>query len=676
MNWLRHLFGKDADDGGTEIGAVSTALGQTGSDTHQKVNLNPVPVPLTNVEPHAGRPTLDLVDGLNSLAEYYRYVEAEAYDRSLKTMREHRDFRAEFLSRAEAVLVYQSDADGRILIQRAIEKETAAFAGAAPVTIDVAEGARSRDPVGYALLNLTAPLTFESLKGAYRKAALAHHPDVGGDGDTMRKVNDAYELFSAILRRQIAEESAMQPPLPTRDSAELFFQNVCYARFCALLDDLNVDAAFEAYRTLSISELGRQIRSWETVSRMSELLAACLRPDDAKHVLHDLGTLVQDGEARGLLLQTVYRKTSEACCDPASIRFIPNHVRQADNLLRLGVIDKKRYDAVVKRIGDATIKIAEDESAFETFAKSYRFLQLPMDRSVPSQPPKGLVPAPDYYARVETLSESQRAEYALAFHGGAVELTLKYMAVRMDALLRAPFLGYVDINAVLAELSKLEDAPGMSSGLRALCGEALKIVSFLVSLPGTDRAKRITALKSLDANPGPLTITISIDGPERNGSFVLPRSIMMNPSYTAFATGPIERIKRYIETGSELTPAEQAEQRKNWEETRAFHDSDVYQRAREASWKNKDPDEIVVAVSALCEAMYDRAAYAHDRSLEIGYWTDKLTIALVKLKRFEEAFRWIQRYDDTPESVKGRDATGVLEALKKRKARCESFLRR
>jgi hypothetical protein len=73
--------------------------------------------------------------------------------------------------------------------------------------------------------------------------------------------------------------------------------------------------------------------------------------------------------------------------------------------------------------------------------------------------------------------------------------------------------------------------------------------------------------------------------------------------------------------------------------------------------------------------MYDRAIKAHDPSLEIGYRTNKLTIALVKLKRFEEALRWIQRYDETPESIKGHDGGGVLEVLRRRKARCQSSLR-
>src|SRR5262249_4776826 len=154
------------------------------------------------------------------------------------------------------------------------------------------------------------------------------------------KINDAYELFTAILRRQMARENLSEQPLPIRDSAAKFFESVRYARFTALVDDLNAEAAFEAYKRLSIAEIELQFRSWEVVSRLCELLAACSRADDAKQVLHDLGGLVEDGEARELILQPIYRKTSEACCDPKSIRFIPNHRRQADNLLRFGIIDR------------------------------------------------------------------------------------------------------------------------------------------------------------------------------------------------------------------------------------------------------------------------------------------------------------------------------------------------
>jgi hypothetical protein len=476
----------------------------------------------------ATRKAPNLVDGINALAMYYRYLEAEAYDRGLKTMREHRGFRDEFLNRANAVLRYEHDPDARDQIALAIAREAAAFAAAPAMVIgDSAAEARSRDPQGYALLDLAPPLTLENLRAAYRRAALVHHPDVGGDNETMRKINDAYELFSAVIRRRAAQETLATGSQPVvANDVDSFFVRVRFGKLSMLLDDLAADAALEVYDTLSIANLEAQFRSWDLVAKLCELLAACNRPDDAKRVLHDLGTLVEDGGKRELILGPIYRKASEACCDPKAIRFIPNHARQANNLLRLGIIDQRRYDAILKRVGEAEEKTSDQEEAFENFAASYRFLQLPMDPAVDAVPVTGLVPGPDYYARVETMSDAQRREYARAFHGGAAALTVKYLAVRMDAVLRAPFVGYGDFNALLVELRALDSAPGMKPGLAALCEEAITVISFLASLPESQRAQRIAALKTLDSAPDP-TITISPVGV----SVSMPRPIMMNPAW-------------------------------------------------------------------------------------------------------------------------------------------------
>ncbi|HVR46929.1 MAG TPA: DnaJ domain-containing protein [Candidatus Binatia bacterium] len=657
MNWFKQLFGTKSN--GEAQPEESDSIPKAAEPGRE-----PIPAELVT------RKAPNLVDGINALAMYYRYLEAEAYDRGLKTMREHRDFRDEFLNRANAVLLYERDPDAQDQIALAIARETAAFSvSPAMVVGDSAAEARSRDPQGYALLDLTPPLTLENLRAAYRRAALAYHPDVGGDNETMRRINDAYELFSAVIRRRVAQETLATGSQPiVANDVDSFFVRVRFGKLSMLLDDLAADAAFEVYNTLSIANLEAQFRSWDLVAKLCELLAACNRPDDAKRVLHDLGTLVEDGGKRELILGPIYRKASEACCDPKAIRFIPNHGRQADNLLRLGIIDQKRYDAILKRVGEAEERASDQEEAFEKFAASYRFLQLPMDPAVDSLRITGLMPGPDYYARVETMSDAQRREYARAFHGGFVALTAKYLAVRMDALLRTPFVGCCDLNALLVELRALNTAPGMKPGLAALCKEAITVISFLASLPESQRAQRIAALKALDSVPGP-TITVSPVGVRVS----LPRPIMMNPAFTQFATGPIERIERYARTGSELTVEEQQENRRRWDETRAFHDSEPYKRARDATWQEKGPEAVVTAASALCDAMYERAVQTRDDSLEIGYWTDKLTIALVKLKRFDDALSWLRRFDDAPEAMKVRTARSVLDALHRRRSRCEAF---
>lgn len=44
----------------------------------------------------------------------------------------------------------------------------------------------------YKLLGLTPSASWEEVERAYRQKAKLHHPDHGGDGDTMQALNDAY----------------------------------------------------------------------------------------------------------------------------------------------------------------------------------------------------------------------------------------------------------------------------------------------------------------------------------------------------------------------------------------------------------------------------------------------------------------------------------------------------
>lgn len=630
--------------------------------------------------------TPDLVDGVNAPAAYYGYVEAQTYDAALKTARAHRDFRDELLGRAEALLGYAGDEIAMYEIQVELDKEAAAFAASSyqPQPSDPAAAARALDPDGYGLLGIKPPLTSDSLKSAYRAAAKTHHPDVGGDNETMRLVNDAYALFSALLRQQALAQDAgvLLPPPAEPMTAVRLMAEVRMTVMRALVDDLAGDKAFDAYRSVELSDVEQDYGGAEILANLARLLAAAKRPKDAAAVLRDLGRVADDAAKRQLNYHPIFERASEACCDPQHIRFIPNHMRQANNLLRLGIIDRKRYDALAKRIGGADEKVAGDAAAFEKFVASRTFLTLPMDLEPATPAPSGLVPAPGYYSRVETMSDAERHEYMSAYHGGAAALALKYLPVRLDALLRAPFHGYDDIEAVLAEMRAFEAAPGVSQGMVALCECGIKVVAFLAGLPALDRPRRIELLNKVDADPGaPMQISVGIDPSTWSVSVSSssPKPMFLNPQYAEFATSPLDRLERYANTGSTLTPQEQEQQRrenerraKQWEQERAFRESEVYKNARDAaSAKVPDPERFVRFVSALCEALYQRATDDEGPS-EIPYWTDKLTINLVKVKRFDEALRWLDRYDSAPDSIRKSATPSVTEAIRKRGVRCEA----
>ncbi|MBI5095942.1 MAG: DnaJ domain-containing protein [Candidatus Hydrogenedentes bacterium] len=52
--------------------------------------------------------------------------------------------------------------------------------------------------LGYKMLGVSPSAPWEEIERAYRTKAKIHHPDKGGDEDTMRALNDAY----AQIKRQ------------------------------------------------------------------------------------------------------------------------------------------------------------------------------------------------------------------------------------------------------------------------------------------------------------------------------------------------------------------------------------------------------------------------------------------------------------------------------------------
>lgn len=53
----------------------------------------------------------------------------------------------------------------------------------------------------YAILGVTKNASWDEVKRAYRKLAMQHHPDKGGDPAMFRKVQGAYEVLEDIYSK-------------------------------------------------------------------------------------------------------------------------------------------------------------------------------------------------------------------------------------------------------------------------------------------------------------------------------------------------------------------------------------------------------------------------------------------------------------------------------------------
>ena len=64
----------------------------------------------------------------------------------------------------------------------------------------------------YEVLGVEASADKDQIKKAYRKLAMKHHPDKGGDEDKFKEVSEAYSLLSDEAKRRAWEASRHGPP--------------------------------------------------------------------------------------------------------------------------------------------------------------------------------------------------------------------------------------------------------------------------------------------------------------------------------------------------------------------------------------------------------------------------------------------------------------------------------
>jgi hypothetical protein len=132
----------------------------------------------------AGRGAHQWSIALGNVHVFVAQARSRFYEMSLRSVRDRRDFRDEYLHRIATLIVYVDDAEALATIDREIQVSAEARKGETlreTAEETVAVKARKIDAEGFTLLAPSVPLSFETLKTAYRRAAKRYHPDVGGD---------------------------------------------------------------------------------------------------------------------------------------------------------------------------------------------------------------------------------------------------------------------------------------------------------------------------------------------------------------------------------------------------------------------------------------------------------------------------------------------------------------
>lgn len=76
----------------------------------------------------------------------------------------------------------------------------------------------------YAVLGVRPDCSREELKKAYRKLAIRHHPDKGGDAERFKQINEAYAALSDPAQRRAVDRGGRAPHVDEFDIFNAFFR--------------------------------------------------------------------------------------------------------------------------------------------------------------------------------------------------------------------------------------------------------------------------------------------------------------------------------------------------------------------------------------------------------------------------------------------------------------------
>jgi hypothetical protein len=469
-----------------------------------------------------------------AVAAYFASREHEAYYRSLKSADERRGFHDRL---TEALTRFVEECQGGeisrldMIIGRAARADAVMEAGIG----DPAATARSLEPRGFELLQLDpVRADFDSLRDAYRRAALQHHPDRGGTNADMTAINTAYEILHAALAGRAEDGDETLFATGTRTAADYLYVTTRLL-FEVALDDWALDQASALLEQAVVDRLppttfdtpNELISAIPPASKLCERLVAAGMQADALRALHIAEQGLTFAKKRGLRYDGMVAQAREVMDGARKPRFVLNHRRQIENAHRLGAIDDRRYETNLGRVGDKSAQAEEDRATRRRLLDTIRFTsELPIDLSakLPRGRVDGLVPQPDHFqVRIEELSPAQQVEYLYAFTP-PYELSLieKYAFVRISGLLRsAIFCVGCDAQALGADAHHLAALHPKATW----CAErAERILKLFSALPAPERAAYANELAALLEPPsttvGFLTITMPHPAPELGGRFL------------------------------------------------------------------------------------------------------------------------------------------------------------
>jgi curved DNA-binding protein CbpA len=329
--------------------------------------------------------------------------------------------------------------------------------------IDSVNEAKRVNKLGFYYLNIGDVLDEKTLKEKYKKAALIHHPDKGGDLVIMIIVNEAYTQFKEILRLNKLEKDSR---FIEHDSMH-FIINILIMRIRIAVFHYDFPQAFSFYseyktltsecaisenQLLSLIECLRKIHKgfclYESRKKQEQLLEEIIEYCNQFAMIHKIERSKRKSSFDDLL-SSIFKTENRMPLDTKKIihkcrlnmevkpRVIIRQEMQANNAFSLGIITFSRYQKVIAQSLETKSQFHLNKTHFQELTKSIGFtVPLNFEQSIYSKIPsfkqQRIVPEPDYYVcDIRELSDKQLVEYFESFRTMDVNKIVKYYFVRL-----------------------------------------------------------------------------------------------------------------------------------------------------------------------------------------------------------------------------------------------------
>lgn len=387
------------------------------------------------------------------ISSYFISKEVKAYYLSIKHVDDRRDFHSTLIAAFREFLSLVAEDDGIEILNSCIFSKSKSKVRARDKNIKPTNAFERINPEGCEILNLKAPLTFESLKSAYKKAVMKHHPDRGGVHETMLIINGAYQEYQEYLCANLESGSSNSTQELVIDRLNIEPQNandyiyLLNARLAEVYcDEWDIINSYRTVKKLREQQFyGSQlVDNFEEKFKMAEMaltltkrLAAAnmhLEADDAmaftRHIYEIYGFNFNE------YFKSCLEETKNILTGIKKLKLIINHTRQADNALSNGVISKKQYDSLLQKFSEKSSAKIDRERMLKDFLNTSKFIdELSYDKGAnKAHLELKNVPGPSYFEdkRLHKLPKDQQAEYFMAFSvNSSLDLVKKYAYVRL-----------------------------------------------------------------------------------------------------------------------------------------------------------------------------------------------------------------------------------------------------